>query len=83
MSYAPAYAPCPGCGLEVLVGLTDVGELVPLDVHQQCYTVLWKNNAHHPELRLSRAYPVHKCHATDYAIEAGVEALLHEVGEDV
>ena len=58
---APAYAPCPACGLMVLTGQTRTGERLALDVHVPTWCVLWNTGEALPVLEQSRGYPVHGC----------------------
>jgi len=58
-----AYAPCARCGVLVLSGTIDAGEVVALDPSQRTYVVVWPNKAQQPDLKASGAYPVHQCAA--------------------
>ena len=58
---APAYAPCPTCGVLVLTGETTRGEVLALDPHQRTYAPVWANDTPRPVLHESRGYPVHVC----------------------
>jgi hypothetical protein len=57
----PAYAPCPGCKVPVLRGLTTRGEHLTLDTGLKTYAVDWGHGEAVPVLRESRGYPEHRC----------------------
>jgi len=57
----PCHAPCATCGALVLVGATQSGTRLALDVGIRTYTVLWLNGTPEPVLHDSRGYPVHRC----------------------
>ena len=59
----PQYAPCEGCGTQVLVGTTATGVRLAVDPQWPTYVVQWHAGEAAPRLSESRGYPVHRCRA--------------------
>src|SRR2546429_9998259 len=72
----PCYAPCQGCGAQVLTGTTQAGVQLALDVGVRTCAVDWHHGAPEPVLVESRGYPVHQCPRLD---KHGQEAAAVEV----
>ena len=60
-SSAVTLAPCKACGVPVLTGMTDRGDLVPVEPQTMTYALLWSSGARHPRLKSGRGYPAHQC----------------------
>ena len=56
-----AMFPCPTCGLDVILGQTAAGAVVPVELRTQVYTLVWQQGAQWPRLCQSRGYVAHGC----------------------
>ena len=56
--------PCTACGVPVLVGVTDRGDLVAVEPQTTTYALLWGSGERHPRLSPCRGYPAHQCRPT-------------------
>jgi hypothetical protein len=54
-------APCTACGVPVITGVTDRGDLVPVEPQTITYALLWTSGERHPQLKPGRGYPAHRC----------------------
>ena len=61
---AVTLAPCKACGVPVLTGVTDRGDLVPVEPQVATYALLWTSGERHPRLKSGRGYPAHQCRPT-------------------
>ena len=61
---AVTLAPCKACGVPVLTGMTDRGDLVPVEPQVTTYALLWSSGERHPRLKPGRGYPAHQCRPT-------------------
>ena len=59
-----ALAPCKACGVPVITGMTDHGDLVPVEPQTTTYALLWGSGERHPRLKRGRGYPAHQCRPT-------------------
>lgn len=58
---ALAMFPCPTCGADVIMGQTDQGATLPVELRTQVYTLVWDRGAPWPRLAQSRGYVAHQC----------------------
>jgi hypothetical protein len=54
-------APCTTCGVPVITGITDHGEIIPVEPQTTTYALLWRSGERHPRLKPGRGYPAHQC----------------------
>ena len=54
-------ASCLTCGVPVITGMTDHGELIPVEPQTITYALLWASGERHPRLKIGRGYPAHRC----------------------
>lgn len=54
-------APCKACGVPVIMGITDRGDLVPVEPQVPTYALLWVSGERHPRLKPGRGYLAHQC----------------------
>ena len=54
-------APCLTCGVPVITGMTDLGDLTPVEPQTITYVLRWLSREPRPRLAFSRGYPAHQC----------------------
>jgi hypothetical protein len=54
-------APCAVCGVAVILGMTALGDLVPVEPQTSTYSLLWASGERYPRLKPGRGYPAHRC----------------------